>query len=137
MSSLSDIEFAINTLIRFGTKKKDITVLHCVSEYPAPKESVNLNAMQTISNAFNIKTGFSDHTEGIQVAIYASLLGASIIEKHLTLDKNMSGPDHSASIEPEEFKEMTSLIKEAKRIKEMVQNFLNMRLKTWILSGNP
>ncbi len=117
MSSLSDIEFAINTLIKFGSKKQDITVLHCVSEYPAPKESVNLNAMQTIANAFHINTGFSDHTEGIEVAIYASLLGASIIEKHLTLDKNLIGPDHSASIEPEEFKKMTSLIKEAKRIK--------------------
>ena len=111
MSSLSDIEFAINTLLKFGSKKKDITVLHCVSEYPAPKESVNLNAMKTISNAFKVNTGFSDHTEGIEVSIYASLLGASIIEKHITLDKNMTGPDHSSSIEPNQFKEMTSLIK--------------------------
>ncbi len=116
MSTLSDIEFALNTLIKYGTDKSKITVMHCVTEYPAPIESVNLNAMKTIAESFKIDVGYSDHTDGIHVPISASILGAKIIEKHITLDRKMEGPDHLASLEPKEFKKMTQLIKQSETI---------------------
>tara|TARA_B100000242_G_scaffold293574_2_gene272143 strand:+ start:809 stop:1810 length:1002 start_codon:yes stop_codon:yes gene_type:complete len=116
MSNLSEIEFALNTLIKYGTERSKITVMHCVTEYPAPINFVNLNAMKTISDSFNVEVGYSDHTEGIYVPISAAILGAKIIEKHLTLDRKMEGPDHLASIEPSEFKKMTTFIKRAKMV---------------------
>tara|TARA_A100001015_G_C15001262_1_gene718591 strand:+ start:734 stop:1744 length:1011 start_codon:yes stop_codon:yes gene_type:complete len=102
MSTLGDIETAINTL--YKNSQKDITLLHCTSEYPCSFENVNLNAMQTIASSFQLPVGYSDHTNGIEVSLAAVALGAKVIEKHFTLDKNMEGPDHKASLEPKEFK---------------------------------
>ena len=111
MSDLSDIRNAINAIEEFGTKKELITVLHCSTEYPAPIDEVNLNAMLTIKEEFNVNIGYSDHTSGIEVSIAAVALGATIIEKHITLDRNSDGPDHSASTEPKDFKKMVSSIR--------------------------
>jgi len=109
MSNLSDIEFAINLLKDNGTK--DITVLHCNTDYPSKMEEVNLLAMETIKNAFKLPVGYSDHTKGIEIAIAAAALGAKVIEKHFTLNKNMDGPDHKASLEPYELKNMVKAIR--------------------------
>lgn len=111
MCELSDIEAALNVLIDEGVNKADITVLHCNTEYPTPFADVNLKAMLEISNKFGVKIGYSDHTIGIEVSIAAVALGATVIEKHFTLDKNMEGPDHKASVEPEELKLMVSAIR--------------------------
>ena len=112
MSDLGEIKNAINVFITSGISPEDITILHCNTEYPTPMQDVNLNAMQTIKSAFpGIHVGYSDHTEGIEVPIAAVALGASIIEKHFTLDKNMEGPDHKASLEPDELKAMVRAIR--------------------------
>ena len=111
MANLSEIESAINVIVKGGTSREKITVLHCTTEYPAPFEEVNLNAMLTIQKAFNVKVGYSDHTVGLAVPIAAVAMGATVIEKHLTLDRNMDGPDHRASIEPNEFKLMVQSIR--------------------------
>lgn len=100
MSEMNEIRNAIEILEQNGCR--DITLLHCSTEYPVPFVDVNLLAMNTIKNSFNKRVGYSDHTQGIEVSIAAVALGASVIEKHFTLDKNMIGPDHKASIEPEE-----------------------------------
>jgi N,N'-diacetyllegionaminate synthase len=109
MSTMEDIQAALSILRENGAG--DITVLHCTTEYPAPFEDVNLNAMNTIKKDFNIPVGYSDHTKGIEVPIAAVALGAIIIEKHFTLDRTMEGPDHKASLEPDEFKAMVSAIR--------------------------
>ncbi len=109
MSTLGDIEDAVDAIYR--TDNNELAVLHCTSNYPALIESVNLRAMLTIKNAFNIVGGYSDHTEGIIISCSAVALGANIIEKHFTLDKNMEGPDHRASLQPEELKEMIDNIR--------------------------
>lgn len=109
MSNLSDIEFALNILKVGGTE--DIIILHCNTDYPTKMEEVNLMAMKTIKNAFNVTVGYSDHTKGIEVAIAAAALGAKVIEKHLTLDKSMDGPDHKASLEPFELNNMVKSIR--------------------------
>lgn len=106
MADIGEIEDAIDVLVKAGTKKEDITVLHANTMYPTPMEDVNLKAMMTIGNTFGINYGYSDHTLGIEVDIAAVALGATIIEKHFTLDKNMEGPDHKASLEPDELKDM-------------------------------
>ncbi len=111
MCELVDIENALDVLLKFGVKKKQITILHCNTEYPTPIEDVNLNAMKTMSEKFGVKVGYSDHTQGIEVPIAAVTLGACIIEKHFTLDRNMEGPDHKASLEPEELKAMVNAIR--------------------------
>lgn len=111
MASLGEIEKALNVLIKSGTKKADITVLHANTQYPTPLPDVNLKAMKTIKKAFKVKVGYSDHTRGIEVPIAAAALGASVIEKHFTLDRNMSGPDHKASLEPDELVAMVSAIR--------------------------
>ena len=111
MADLGEIESALNVLISSGTEKENITVLHCNTEYPTPIEDVNLKAMLTIRNAFNVKIGYSDHTLGIEVPIAVVAMGASIIEKHFTLNKNMEGPDHRASLEPEELNAMVRAIR--------------------------
>jgi N,N'-diacetyllegionaminate synthase len=98
-------------LINAGTPKDNITVLHANTMYPTPMEDVNLNAMLTIQKEFNIDVGYSDHTLGIEVDIAAVSMGATIIEKHFTLNKTMSGPDHKASLEPEELKAMVRAIR--------------------------
>lgn len=109
MSTLNEIESALNILRENGTK--DITVLHCNTEYPTPMGDVNLNAMNTIKEKLNVEVGYSDHTLGIEVSIAAVSMGAKVIEKHFTLDKNMEGPDHKASLEPNELKQMVESIR--------------------------
>jgi len=111
MSGLSDIENAIKILVDSGTNYHNISILHCNTEYPTPFTDVNLEAMRTIANAFQLRVGYSDHTVGIEVPIAAVALGAEIIEKHFTLDKNMEGPDHKASLEPDELKKMVDSIR--------------------------
>ena len=111
MANLGEIEAAINVIIQAGSNRKNITILHANTEYPTPMEDVNLKAMVTIGNAFNTNYGYSDHTLGIEVPIAAVALGASIIEKHFTLDKNMPGPDHKASLEPHELISMIQAIR--------------------------
>ncbi len=111
MATLQEIEEALTVLQKAGAAKEDITVLHCTTEYPTPMQEVNLNAMLTIKNTFGVAIGYSDHTEGIEIATAAVALGATIIEKHFTLDKNMSGPDHKASLEPQELKAMVQAIR--------------------------
>lgn len=111
MCELSDIEAALNVLIDEGVNKEQIAVLHCNTEYPTPYQDVNLKAMLEIGEKFGVKVGYSDHTQGIEVPIAAVALGASVIEKHFTLDKTMEGPDHKASLEPGELKAMVSAIR--------------------------
>ncbi len=111
MANLGEVEDALDILTRSGTDKHKITVLHCNTEYPTPYNDVNLKAMVTIKNAFDVKIGYSDHTNGIEIPIAAVALGAEVIEKHFTLDKNMEGPDHKASLEPHEFAEMVKAIR--------------------------
>lgn len=106
MSTLQEVKDALSILVKSGTNKKDITVLHCSTEYPTPFADVNLYAMLTIKNQLKVAVGYSDHTLGIEVALAAATLGATVIEKHFTLDKNMLGPDHKASLEPEELRMM-------------------------------
>jgi N,N'-diacetyllegionaminate synthase len=112
MADLGEIEDALDVLEKAGTKRSNITVLHCNTEYPTPYEDVNLKAMQTIACAFpGIKIGYSDHTLGIEVPIAAVAMGATAIEKHFTLDKNMDGPDHKMSLNPDELKAMVQAIR--------------------------
>ncbi|WP_169752557.1 N-acetylneuraminate synthase [Campylobacter mucosalis] len=111
MANLGEIETAIDILTINGTNRENIIVLHANTEYPTPMQDVNLKAMLTIKNALNIPVGYSDHTPGIEVPIAAVALGAVVIEKHFTLDKNMQGPDHKASLEPDELKAMVSAIR--------------------------
>ena len=111
MGALGEIEAALAVLLHFGAKREDITILHCNTEYPTPMEDVNLKAMLTIGQAFGVKIGYSDHTLGIEVPTAAVALGATIIEKHFTLDRNLPGPDHIASLEPEELKAMVQAIR--------------------------
>ncbi|MFH1478603.1 MAG: N-acetylneuraminate synthase [Candidatus Omnitrophota bacterium] len=111
MSDLEDIKCALDILIKAGTLKENITILHCNTEYPTPIKDVNLRAMLTIRDVFGIKVGYSDHTAGIEIAIAAAALGARVIEKHFTLDKTMKGPDHRASLEPHEFETMVEAIR--------------------------
>lgn len=111
MCELSDIEDVMNVLLNFGVKKEQITILHCNTEYPTPFKDVNLKAMLEIGEKFGVKVGYSDHTQGIEIPIAAVALGATVIEKHFTLDKNMEGPDHKASLEPDELKAMVSAIR--------------------------
>lgn len=111
MSNIYEIEDALNVLIKAGTKKKNITVLHANTEYPTPMDDVNLKAMLTIKETLGVEIGYSDHTLGIEVDIAAAAMGAQVIEKHFTLDKNMQGPDHKASLEPDELKEMVKAIR--------------------------
>lgn len=106
MANLGEIESAIDVLEQAGASRNQITVLHCTTEYPAPLNEVNLRAMQTISQAFGVAVGYSDHTDGIAVPIAAVAMGATVIEKHLTLDRTMEGPDHRASLEPDQFASM-------------------------------
>jgi N-acetylneuraminate synthase/N,N'-diacetyllegionaminate synthase len=109
MSTLADIEISLNALREGGAK--EIALLHCTTNYPCPYDSVNLKAMDTLKNAFGLEVGYSDHTTGIEVPVAAVARGAVIIEKHFTLDRNMEGPDHKASMEPEEFRRMTEAVR--------------------------
>lgn len=111
MATMGEIEAAINVLEAAGTSRQAITVLHCNTEYPTPMADVNLRAMCTIGQAFGVQIGYSDHTLGIEVAIAAVTLGASVIEKHFTISRELSGPDHKASLEPHELKNMVVAIR--------------------------
>ena len=111
MADIGEIEDALDILINTGTKKENITILHANTMYPTPMEDVNLKAMVTIGNTFDISYGYSDHTLGIEVDIAAVAMGACCIEKHFTLDKTMEGPDHKASLEPNELNAMVKAIR--------------------------
>ena len=111
MASMKEIESAIMALEAAGTQRALITVLHCNTDYPTPMVDVNLRAMNTIGREFGVAVGYSDHTMGTEVAIAAVALGATVIEKHLTLDRKLPGPDHKASLEPEEFGSMVRAIR--------------------------
>jgi N,N'-diacetyllegionaminate synthase len=111
MSDMDDINKALAVLLKFGVKKENITILHCNTEYPTPMSDVNLKAMLHIQTELDVKIGYSDHTLGIEVPIAAVSLGARVIEKHFTLDRNLPGPDHRASLEPNELKSMVTTIR--------------------------
>lgn len=112
MATLDEIEQAIGVLTRFGTPRNQITLLHCTTEYPAPKNQVNLRAMDTMRDYFGLPVGYSDHTEGIEIPIAAVAMGATVIEKHFTLDRTLPGPDHRASLEPDELTAMVQAIRQ-------------------------
>ncbi len=111
MATLGEIEDALAALEAAGTPRTRITMLHCNTEYPTPMVDVNLRAMNSIRDAFGVAVGYSDHTPGVEVPIAAVALGATVIEKHLTLDRNLPGPDHKASLEPDEFAAMVQAIR--------------------------
>lgn len=111
MASMAEVQEAVAVLTQGGILKSDISIVHCNTEYPTPMEDVNLKAMNDIGDKLNVKIGYSDHTLGIEVPIAAVALGATIIEKHFTLDRNLPGPDHKASLEPTELKAMVYAIR--------------------------
>ena len=111
MSSMDEIEAALTVLELGGLTRDQVTVLHCTSSYPVPMRDVNLSAMLTIKNKIRVNVGYSDHTTGIEIAIAAVSMGAQVVEKHFTLDRKLPGPDHKASIEPRELREMVSAIR--------------------------
>ncbi|MCB1306065.1 MAG: N-acetylneuraminate synthase family protein, partial [Leptospiraceae bacterium] len=115
MATLSDVEFALHKFYEAGYSKKKITLLHCTTEYPASMQDLNLRAMQTMQTAFGTPVGYSDHSPGIEVSIAAVALGATLIEKHFTIDKSMPGPDHSASLAPEELIALVASIRNIER----------------------
>ncbi|KZR85002.1 N-acetylneuraminate synthase [Synechococcus sp. MIT S9504] len=115
MANLGEIEAALAVLEQAGTSRSRITVLHCTTEYPAPLDEVNLRAMNTIAQSFGVAVGYSDHTDGISVPIAAVAMGATVIEKHLTLDRKLPGPDHKASLEPDQFAAMVRGIRTIER----------------------
>ena len=115
MANLGEIEAAIDVLEQAGTRRDQITVLHCTTEYPAPFDEVNLRAMQVIGQAFGVAVGYSDHTDGISVPIAAVAMGANVIEKHFTLDRKMLGPDHKSSLEQDQFSLMVKSIREVEQ----------------------
>lgn len=116
MSDMKEILDAIKILENAGTSRDKITVLHCSTEYPAPLDEVNLKAMLTIKEEFDVDIGYSDHTKGLEASLAAVSLGARVIEKHFTLDRNLPGPDHIASLEPEELKSMIDSIRIIERL---------------------
>lgn len=114
MSTLGEVEKAINTI--YSTGNKDVRIMHCTTDYPTSIEDVNIKAMITMKNAFQVSVGFSDHTLGFEAAISAVSLGAEFIEKHITLDRNMEGPDHKASMPPVEFKKYVKYIRNTEKL---------------------
>ena len=111
MCDMVDVRAAVEALYKNGLSKDNLILLHCNTEYPTPFEDVNLKAMDALCEEFGVEVGYSDHTKGIEVPIAAVALGATVIEKHFTLDRNMEGPDHKASLEPDELKAMVSAIR--------------------------
>lgn len=111
MCDMDDVRAAVNALYKNGLSKENLVLLHCNTEYPTPFEDVNLKAMDALRKEFGVEVGYSDHTKGIEVPIAAVALGAKVIEKHFTLDRNMEGPDHKASLEPDELKAMVLAIR--------------------------
>lgn len=117
MANIEEIKAALEVLTENGVAKENITILHCNTEYPTPMEDVNLKAMNAIGNMLRVKIGYSDHTQGIEVPIAAVALGATVIEKHFTLDRNLPGPDHKASLEPAE---LTAMVKAIRNIEKVI-----------------
>lgn len=115
MTTIGEIEAALDVLTEAGTHRDQVTVLHCNTEYPTPMADVNLRAMLTIRDTLGVAVGYSDHTSGIEVAIAAVALGATVIEKHFTLDRMLPGPDHRASLEPDELKAMITAVRNIER----------------------
>jgi len=115
MATVGEIEAALDVIEKSGTPREKITLMHCTTEYPAPMEEVNLLAMVNMGKAFGVEVGYSDHTSGIEVPIAAVALGATVIEKHFTLDRSLPGPDHLASLEPGEFAAMVNGIRNINR----------------------
>ncbi len=111
MCDMEDVRAAVEALYKNGLSKENLILLHCNTEYPTPFEDVNLKAMDALRKEFGVEVGYSDHTKGIEVPIAAVALGATVIEKHFTLGRNMEGPDHKASLEPDELKAMVSAIR--------------------------
>lgn len=111
MAGLGEIEAALEAIEQAGTPRNLVTALHCTTEYPAPLADVNLRAMESIKAAFGVEVGYSDHTQGIEISIAAVAMGARVIEKHFTLDRMLPGPDHKASLEPQELKAMVDAIR--------------------------
>ena len=111
MCDMVDVRAAVEALYKNGLSKANLILLHCNTEYPTPYEDVNLKAMDALRNEFGVEVGYSDHTQGVEVPIAAVALGATVIEKHFTLDRNMEGPDHKASLDPDELKAMVSAIR--------------------------
>ena len=111
MCDMEDVRAAVEALYKNGLSKENLILLHCNTEYPTPFEDVNLKAMEALRKEFGVEVGYSDHTKGIEVPIAAVALGATVIEKHFTLDRNMEGPDQKASLEPDELKAMVSAIR--------------------------
>lgn len=115
MATLGEVESAISVIEKAGTLRNLITILHCTTEYPAPLEEVNLRAMVSMRHAFGLNVGYSDHTRGIEIPLAAVALGATVIEKHFTLDRSLPGPDHMASLEPDELVLMINGIRNVER----------------------
>ena len=111
MATLGEVNAAMDVLLRVGMRRENITVLHCTTEYPTPMQDVNLRAMLTMAEELGVKVGYSDHTMGIEVSVAAVAMGATVIEKHFTLDRALAGPDHRASLEPDELSEMVTAIR--------------------------
>lgn len=111
MATLGEIESALDAIEEAGTPRDRVTILHCSTEYPTPMADVNLRAMCSIGHAFRVKVGYSDHTVGLEVPVAAVAMGATVIEKHFTMDRNLPGPDHKASLEPQELKDMVQAIR--------------------------
>ena len=116
MSNLGEVEAALDIFLDAGLKRENITLLHCLSAYPAPEDQVNLRAIKSLANAFACPVGYSDHTLGINAAIAAVAIGADLIEKHITVDRSLPGPDHKASLMPEEFRELVSAIRSCEKM---------------------
>lgn len=116
MSTLGDAEAALQVFLDAGLAREQITLLHCLSAYPAPEEQINLRCLPTLAAAFGCPVGYSDHTLGVTASVAAVALGAEVIEKHLTLDTDLPGPDHRASLEPEDFKAMVAAIRSCERM---------------------
>ena len=116
MSEMHEVAAALDVLMQAGTSKNDIVVLHCNSQYPTPMKDVNLTAMTTMAHALGVTVGYSDHTLGIEVPIAAVALGAVLIEKHFTLDRSLPGPDHRASLEPEELRAMILAVRNVEKV---------------------
>ena len=111
MSELEEVNDAVQVLLTHGLTREQITLLHCTTEYPTPWSDVNLRAMQTLQSTFGVTVGYSDHTAGIEIPIAAAALGAKVIEKHFTINRNLPGPDHKASLEPAELKAMVTAVR--------------------------
>lgn len=149
MGSLAEVEAAVLALREAGAKSEDLTLLHCTTEYPAPFESVNLRAMVRMKEQLGLSVGYSDHTLGLEVAIAATALGATVIEKHFTMDRSDEGPDHKASLEPSDLAEMVRQVRHTeralgdgvKRLQEVEEKNLriarkSIHIKTTIRAGN-